>query len=430
MLRGDYLVSYLIRCCVNPVYYEPTMIDMNTNRPRQLIGRGPAGCSRRLAAWFACVLSAAATIGAPAARACNVPVFRYALERWPADAYRVVIFRRGPLSGADRKTVQKLVKSSWDAEEDSSAQPAQPAAGAATTPKTPVANYFVIEVDLAGKKVHERAKEMWKAQKTQTLPWMVVQYPLRRPGGARTLWAGALDAKVADNLADSPKRREIARKLLAGDTAVWVLLESGKAKADKAAEKVLTKQFKEIQDAMQKPFEELVGAGSDPTDPDSANDPEVNPNLKLRFSLIRVSKKDPAERMFVKMLMRSEEDLESEYASSVMAFPIFGRGRALFALVGKGINAGNIQEACVFLLGACSCRVKAMNPGTDLVMAVDWQANLMKEYVRDVEVPALPGPIGSVLTTQPAGGATTRPAPAGAGATTKPAKPAQPKTDR
>ena len=33
-----------------------------------------------------------------AAQACSVPVFRYALERWPADAYRLVIFHNGPLS--------------------------------------------------------------------------------------------------------------------------------------------------------------------------------------------------------------------------------------------------------------------------------------------------------------------------------------------
>jgi hypothetical protein len=40
--------------------------------------------------------------------------------------------------------------------------------------------------------------------------------------------------------------------------------------------------------------------------------------------------------------------------------------------VGKGITATNISEACAFLTAACSCQVKAMNPGTDLLTSVDW----------------------------------------------------------
>jgi len=398
------------------------MIDMKTNRRERLVGSP-------WTLWCACVLAAAVLLGTPAARACNVPVFRYAMERWPPDPYRVVVFRRGALSAADRKTVQRLVKSSWDALEDA---PVQPSGKSPKTPKTPIANYFVSEVDLAGKKVHEQAKALWKAQKTEKLPWMVVLYPFRRGGGGgtQTLWAGEMNAKVVENLVDSPKRREIARRLLAGESAVWVLLASGKAKADKAAEKLLTDELKKTEALLQESFQQMVGRGADPADPESANDPDVDPSLKLKFSIVRMSRKDPAERMFIKMLMRSEEDLEGEYASSVMTFPMFGRGRALYALVGKGINARNIQEACAFLVGACSCRVKALNPGTDIIMAVDWQAHLMKAMVRDVEVPALPGPIGSVLTTQPAGGATTKPAPAGGGPTTRPAKSDGSKTDR
>src|SRR5947207_1747684 len=34
--------------------------------------------------------------------ACNVPVFRYALERWPAANYEVVLFHRGPLNPAEQ----------------------------------------------------------------------------------------------------------------------------------------------------------------------------------------------------------------------------------------------------------------------------------------------------------------------------------------
>ncbi|HOT51507.1 MAG TPA: hypothetical protein PLI07_11030, partial [Candidatus Hydrogenedentes bacterium] len=35
------------------------------------------------------------------ADACSVPVFRWALERWQADRYELIVFRKSPLSEAD-----------------------------------------------------------------------------------------------------------------------------------------------------------------------------------------------------------------------------------------------------------------------------------------------------------------------------------------
>src|SRR5688572_21176800 len=49
-------------------------------------------------------------IAASLAWACNVPVFRFALERWRPDPYRAVIFHRGPLTDADRGLIQPLVE--------------------------------------------------------------------------------------------------------------------------------------------------------------------------------------------------------------------------------------------------------------------------------------------------------------------------------
>src|SRR5687768_11237982 len=43
-----------------------------------------------------------------AAYACNVPVFRFALERWRADAYRVTVFHKGPLTDAERELFRPL----------------------------------------------------------------------------------------------------------------------------------------------------------------------------------------------------------------------------------------------------------------------------------------------------------------------------------
>jgi len=44
--------------------------------------------------------------------ACNVPVFRYALERWRPDAYDAIVFHDGRLSPADSTLVQRMADAS------------------------------------------------------------------------------------------------------------------------------------------------------------------------------------------------------------------------------------------------------------------------------------------------------------------------------
>ena len=44
----------------------------------------------------------------PPARACSVPVFRYALERWPAAPYELIVFHRGALPAAEQGLVKRF----------------------------------------------------------------------------------------------------------------------------------------------------------------------------------------------------------------------------------------------------------------------------------------------------------------------------------
>jgi hypothetical protein len=55
---------------------------------------------------------------------------------------------------------------------------------------------------------------------------------------------------------------------------------------------------------------------------------------------------------------------------------VFGRGRALGAWPAEGFGDEQIDEASLFLLGACSCEVKRLNPGWDLLLNVDWDERL------------------------------------------------------
>ena len=95
--------------------------------------------------------------------------------------------------------------------------------------------------------------------------------------------------------------------------------------------------------------------------------------LKMSFSILRVSRTDAAEKHFVHILRHMEKDLSA--AAEPMVIPVFGRGLALYAIVGKGITENNVADAATFLTSACSCEVKQLNPGVDLLMTVDWDGS-------------------------------------------------------
>lgn len=330
-----------------------------------------------------CLLCLAAGAAPPDARACQVPVFRYALERWLPDLYEVIVFHRGALN-AEHKAAAKALQAATEDED------------------TPT-NIVVRMVDL-DKGDLKWAKEMYKSR---SLPWMAVftPVPARYMWGGRLkrakeeiIWSGPLDKATVARLLDSPRRREVARRIRSGESVVWVLLESGDKKKDDAAAKLIETQLAEMMKVMKVPEQ-------DAADYMGYNDYSDLPELKLAFSMVRVSRKDAAEKMLVEMLLHSEEDLRD--FDEPMTFPIFGRGRALWALVGKGINAHNIAESCVFLVVGCSCRVKGMNPGMDMLIGADWDSAVEESAIPEVKPPPLTGladeTIELIVPPQPAG---------------------------
>lgn len=151
--------------------------------------------------------------------------------------------------------------------------------------------------------------------------------------------------------------------------------------------------------------------------------PQPKP-FKVIFSILRLSRKDPAERAFIRLLNSVDKDLDqSEAVKQPMIFPLFGRGRALGALVGEGIESENIMRACALLVGPCACEIKHQNPGVDMLFTADWPAAVGMESDLIEEV-GLPTPAGTTPATQPGANApsqlddmhalraVTRPAPA------------------
>jgi hypothetical protein len=334
------------------------------------------------------------TIAVSGAYACNVPVFRFALERWRADAYRVTIVSRGPLSDEERAMLERLEKHQEGG----------------------TANLSLRVVD-ADKADEPGDRELIESLGDAALPMMVTQYPeaLRIP---LPIWGARFTPAMVDRLLDSPLRKQLLERLLAGDTAVWLLLECGDPAKNDAAAALLEVELKKLAAELKLP--ELTDL---PDDTLFAKTP-----LKLAFSTLRVPRSE-AESPLAQMLLRSESDLADR--DDPMVFPVFGRGRALLPLVGAGITAENVANSAKFLVGACSCEVKELNPGFDLLMSASWDRLLeidgkplpivatrkRAEGGPDGEPELVPIPVGNAA----AGGGDAAGASGAAEGTTKPA---------
>jgi len=150
----------------------------------------------------------------------------------------------------------------------------------------------------------------------------------------------------------------------------------------------------------------------DPEDPRT----EVNKELRIAFSVLRVSRADPAEQFFLSLLLGIDPDYRS--LDGPVAFPVFGRGRVLLGLGGENLTSTNIEDACQYICGACSCEIKAQNPGTDLLMAVNWDDAAQDRLIKDPPLPPLISlasfatPSPQAPTPEPAAKPTPHPAPA------------------
>ena len=277
------------------------------------------------------------------AGACSVPVYRYAFELWAPDEYEVVLFHHGELKGEHVKLRELL----------------NPRAGETA----PVPNIRIHDIDLETNEI-EQWQKLWNEQgpKDSKEPWLFVFYPAQT-GKPVTVWSGKFTKESMALVFTSPARRDLAKRIQAGDNAVWVLLESGNAASDKALREKLEGYLKKLEKNLKLPELKVqdIEAGLISV---SADD------LSIRFSVLSIAPDDAKESVFRAMLMSAEPDLKNHVGALV--FPVFGRGRSLFAMTEKGVTEDNVAEDCAFLTGPCSCQVKRQNPGFDLLTSADW----------------------------------------------------------
>ena len=304
-------------------------------------------------------------LSATMAFACNVPVFRYALERWKPDLCEVIVFHDGKLTDFQEQQLQKLEKEASDKGGSANAE----------VRRSPV-----------GHDTDRKRKDLWATFQDQphvTLPYVVIRNSLGN-GEVVNHWHGTLETASKANLFQSPIRRELSKRLLAGDSVVWLMLQSKDSVKNDSIRRLLTKEL----DRLSKKLELPDGIGL----PGSELYAEVP--LFLKFTILEIDPKDVQEQVLVKLMSGFEPDSQDE----PLLAPVFGRGRALEVIPAKQVDAGLIEDLTMFLCGACSCQVKERNPGFDLLLSTNWNQEL---YGADGEVPPPVTTLERTPATQP-----------------------------
>ncbi len=256
--------------------------------------------------------------------ACTVPVFRYALDRWAPDRFQL----KAPSAHFQEEPLATQLRNLGSSSPLNLEAVANPEAQEAT-----------------------------------------LSFPSRQKDQTQPVWNGALTPDSFNQIVDSPVRSELFRRILAGDSAVWVLIESGNVALDDTAADLIQARLKFLQNAATLP----PAAPNDDNDPSNRIGP--GPELKIQLSLLRVRRDQNEEAPFIRMLA-GPKGLEALPKDQPAAAVVFGRGRVLG--LWNDLSKSTIEEATLFLLGACSCEVKNLNPGWDLLSNTAWDSELEK----------------------------------------------------
>ncbi len=290
---------------------------------------------------------------ATTAYACNIPVFRYALERWKADTCELLVFHDGPLDEKAQSLVDALVKQS--------------------TGGGGFANMKVQAVDVRISNAPSDADgdsqslAVWRdlnAKEKKPLPYATVRASHAR--GPINAWHGKLD-EAAGQVLSSPLRNRLTERLLNGDSIVWLLLKSPDEDRNEAVRKMIKTQTAQLSTKLVLPD----GIGL----PGSELHSEVP--LFLKFTSLELDRDDAQEQFLVRLFGGFQSAAYTELQPLII--PVFGRGRALEVIPADQLDAKLFEELTLFLCGACSCQVKESNPGFDLLLSADWNSELFGE---------------------------------------------------
>ncbi len=314
--------------------------------------------------------------------ACDVPVFRYALERWERDLYKVFILHRGDLSEKDAALSEEIFNQSIG--------------------NGGHANIVTYRIDLEQSdqtKDFYAAYENLKEIKVGDSPEIVLLYP-NSTRVFKALWQGGLNKANVDELLNSKATAELMKGVLQGYSSTFLLLESGDKVKDDRAIAEINKAMKSLKEELEIPEGVVQTDGSvtggklspyEAAAIDPSNVLKSGIPLKIDFHLVRMPPND-SNQIFRTILAKTFQDESLEPEPKLFAF--FGRGRLLGPMVGEEIIEKHLKQLSLYLCGACSCQVKSQNPGIDFLTNLNWESYIAgSEVVVDKELPPLIGTI-------------------------------------
>jgi len=307
--------------------------------------------AKLMAALSICVMSGSVSL------ACNIPVFRYALERWQPDSCEMILFHHGPLDREQQQWLTQLKKEQGARGDDT------PASLTLSDLSSPTPRHTGL-----WDSIQKTAKHDIKT------PYLLVRMKLGK-GRIVNGWHGPLSDAVKVGIMDSPARRELADRLLKGDSVVWLVINSDKQHDPSGNIQNLNQQARQ---SLEKTFPWLTANIELPEGiglPGSELHSEIP--LLLKFTRLEIARDDPKEAFLIDLF--SEIQPEAAKRGEDLIIPVFGRGRALEVIPSSLLTTPLIKDLTVFLSGACSCQVKEQNPGFDLLMSVDWNTRLFGE---------------------------------------------------
>jgi len=308
------------------------------------------------------------------AQACAVPVFRYALEHWPAVPCRTTVFYAGVLTPEQRELLNTMAQ-----EKMGNVEPCS----------------FSLPPNRPGGLNPEQIK-LWKDLPPHPPPVLAFSCWGGRMYDPQAVLGLPFDRAIVEKLTQLPFHREVARRLLAGDSAVWVLLKSPNVDQDRMVRALLDSALREAEKTIKLPGER------DPNDTVYDSKLSASVPLRLRFSVLEVPGTGLEATLFRSVLRTISAN--ASITTAPVIIPVFGRGLALDAISGETIDADQVRAACEFLCGDCSCTVKANRPGVSLFLPIDWEKFITQGAPAPEALPPLtvPGAEPPVVAVAPA----------------------------
>ena len=293
--------------------------------------------------------------------ACQVPVFRFALERWPSDTYRILVLHHGELTPSHRQTVSMLTNATANIETR------------------------IVNLDKLSEAERWRLPDLPDPNPNEALTCLLlpVQADDDHPLAVQSLSSNAVLPWIR-----TEPRQELSTRILQGASVVWLLVEGEDAETNDALAKRLQGWLEEAAAGQtisdQVIFPEELGANTNRTiDLDDVLRSTVPLRIDFQVQRLKPGTDPTLERLLASLMPPRPRPF---------AVPVFGRGRMLPMPPGP-LTQEQVTGACDYLCGACSCQVKEQNPGVDLLFEADWVRSLQGSSVMiEKTLPPMSGP--------------------------------------